>query len=383
MTIKVSPERASSYFRELFGDVRLVHYNTCKSQDEQQVQRAEYWMIGTVARGLSYSVNVEKDQCDLVFSEEDGLFRYNSRFDYEKRREEIVAEIEKIAAQRDNFLRNYDDAGSLVPLVICFGEFDYPCFLQATKRGMDSQDPFLNKLQLLATKHDCLIVAGSYHQVVGGEQRNTALLFEPGKKGPVRHLKWRPAQKLKEQILHPKNNEVRYYKTKFGLICLLVCMDSYDVNLVTSIAQRSGRISEHLDLLLVPSFNASADANRLAVKACERLAYLTGATVVYVNSAQFVLTDVSGPAHLVMCPGEAVQNRPEDIIPNPSEEEGDKQPGKIRVRYLFKAGDNKISIEAVKYDYMLHQENLARETYPDYVKEALVGQMGTVSKEEF
>ncbi len=161
-----------------------------------------------------------------------------------------------------------------------------------------------HKLRKMANEFDVVIVAGTYNHEK--YYYNACPIFVPS---PIdntrddsskRKLKWLPyqiykqnvADKQEESIGTPDGRSVRFVKTRFGTICVMICLDSYDPGLVLKLIHKSikggynggtpGNQQGKLHLILIPSANKDEPAHLR--KKTKTLSRMTGCAVVTPNS---------------------------------------------------------------------------------------------------
>lgn len=152
-------------------------------------------------------------------------------------------------AAEDEFIAALEEAVvKCNPTVICCSELAYP-----TRSGIPSAR-IKPKLRDLARKQDCLIIAGSAHDL--RTSYNTSFVFYPGcpAEGDVYH-KQVSATNARERVSTPSPRETRVFGWRGLDIGVLTCFDIVDMNAVAAVA----KFDKHPGLLLIPSFSEMDD----------------------------------------------------------------------------------------------------------------------------
>jgi len=185
-------------------------------------------------------------------------------------------------------LDNIEEAAKRNAHFICANELAYP-WCNPNHRAYTARRVGLRKkLKNIANEKDTYILAGTYHCTK--TYHNYGALFYPGEYGdrnPHLHAKKTSAHSIGEVIRIPYNRDIRFYRTKYGKIGILICLDSYDPSLVIGLvrAKQLLKASDHnIDIVFVPSFNPSIES---AHEACQDLSYLLANIVVLVNTHKF------------------------------------------------------------------------------------------------
>ncbi len=167
---------------------------------------------------------------------------------------------------------------------ICVNELGYP--MCRNMQGFKKENTKLQKeLKQLANKYNTYIIPGTFHSPT--TLHNLAYIFYPtvgGVAGPKIHAKKTSAFTVDEKIIVPYNRDIRFYKTLYGSIGLMICLDSYDPSLIVGLVRENDRSQfdkNGVDIIFVPSFNGDVERARTA---CEDLSFFLSNIVVLVNS---------------------------------------------------------------------------------------------------
>lgn len=183
--------------------------------------------------------------------------------------------------------------------IICFGEFDYPPQMSSSNER-DFEYRIQSMLDL--AERPIFLFLGSRHDYNGDDHvcTNTGRIFVSSalediprtskRLGPLLHPKRTPAVKAMEMLSPMPDIQLDYYKTSLGFICILICVDAYNPNLVLTMLearQRSG--GAKLDYILVPAYNYSTKL----YYACQVLSLLAGTYVLLVDACKHSSSEVA------------------------------------------------------------------------------------------
>ena len=236
---------------------------------------------------------------------------------------------------RKNFLLDLDVAAKNGARLICFNEMAFPRGAsQASNRRL------LEQIQRVVDNHSLFVAAGTYHHP--STDHNVCPIFVPG--GCVDpHAKLTSAARLKEHVRTPSGRIMRYYRTGFGKVGLLICLDAFEPTLFLKMMRQSSlfRSQDEIDLVLVPSF--SPYNAKSILESCQDLSYVTGATVVFVNCSE------RPPAHALFLGGRKLART--------SREHGYKR------RKPKDPATDRVVLHELSWDRIETQKNLARDRH--------------------
>jgi predicted amidohydrolase len=173
------------------------------------------------------------------------------------------------------------------PDFICFNELAFPNHIDGRfKREIKKLE---REIQTKAEEIGSYIIAGTYHDL--NNFHNVCKIYfpihsnAPVNESPILHAKKTSALSVDEKVMIPYNRFIRYYHTDKLSFGVLICLDSYDSSIISSILKRNkNRTDATLDIIFVPSYTNSSP---IAKKACQEISYLCGNIVVYVNTHDF------------------------------------------------------------------------------------------------
>jgi hypothetical protein len=189
---------------------------------------------------------------------------------------------------KDALLKNaeatckYDHAN-----LVCANELAYPwprdSYPDASRRQLNLE----NSLSELCRTYRSYIVAGTYHCTT--TCFNLAKLFHPGDKtdqaNPIQHAKKVSAHQIQEKVLTPYTRYVKYYQTEFGILSILICLDSYDPTMAIGMVRAFYEVDQPTrpDVVFIPSYNPSP---LTGLEAAKTLSFFLSCVVVVVNESR-------------------------------------------------------------------------------------------------
>lgn len=171
---------------------------------------------------------------------------------------------------------------------VCANELGYVCCKDEAE-NLSLRQYLSKEISSLANQYGAYIVPGTYH--CSDTLLNLAPVYYPGANPDhpnVLHAKKTSAVALDEKVRVPYNRDVRFYKTQYGSIGIMICLDSYDpslvVGLVHSDSEKRGFGPRGVDIIFVPSMNRD---NPRAADACEDLSFFLSNIVVLSNAMRY------------------------------------------------------------------------------------------------
>ncbi len=214
------------------------------------------------------------------------------------------SDVSMIVAARKKLLKDVKSKCELGANFICVSELGYPAFKTPRDTTIDADglkllengdNLFRKNIQRLSDKHDTIIICGTYHDV--DCLNNKAVVFSPHTK-EIEHEKLTTAksENIGEVIRTPKNSNFYLYKTKYGIVAILICLDAFDLNMLCRQMTSSFHDSNEKapDIIFVPAFSSYS-----LQKACEELSYFSRSIVCYVDggTTPHSVVYVSGELH--------------------------------------------------------------------------------------
>jgi len=168
---------------------------------------------------------------------------------------------------------------------ICLNELSFPNsgnFMKARKARK-----LFQKLRRIAIEKRIFIIAGSYHDQ--RELFNVSPIFHPqiqSQTNPEAYKKLSSAFRAGEYIRVPNIRRIQYYETPYGKFSIFLCLDSYDLSLVSRLIisnyrwPRDRGEREYIDILFVPSLNPDMER---APEICLDISFTAANLVIFTN----------------------------------------------------------------------------------------------------
>ena len=140
----------------------------------------------------------------------------------------------------------------------------------------------------LSKAHKTYLLTGTHHCKETLFNLASLYHFEPkSKRNPILHAKKTSAASVGEKVVVPYTKKIKYYRTKYGIIAILICLDSFDPTIVLGLTRalyNPDNDAPKPDIIFVPSYSRSHD---LSVKAARDLSFFLSTIVVLTNEYQF------------------------------------------------------------------------------------------------
>lgn len=137
----------------------------------------------------------------------------------------------------EEYLSNIEKAIQYKPDFICCNELAIPNFLD--HRFQKKCNNLEEELQRIVDENGCYLISGSFHDK--RTFHNICKIYYPSKDkidgvtSPILHAKKTSAITKDEKVMIPYDRHLRYYHTKFITFGVLICLDSYDSSIISSI----------------------------------------------------------------------------------------------------------------------------------------------------
>jgi len=147
------------------------------------------------------------------------------------------------------------------------------------------------KSSLTRDDHPRYVVAGTFHDPASKYNLAPMVVRAAGTDPNVSHLhsKKTSATRLGEKVRLPPDRTLRLYRTAYGHMAVMICLDFYDASQVLSLVQYNHSkdldpepSSDRIELLSIVSFGM--DRETLCAKAAEDVSRLLGAAVAFCHS---------------------------------------------------------------------------------------------------
>jgi hypothetical protein len=204
-------------------------------------------------------------------------------------------------------LDSYRKAAESGAEFICANELAFPSFWggrppvsgrreSVFQFGLDAKDlqrsklAFEEELQAISTKHDCIILPGTYHDPITFE--NVAPVIFPHHTNTIDSKKYTSAHSAGEYIKVSRFRRIPVYSYGSTVFSVLICSDAFDLHIFfRHMIDRAGPAKEkNVEIFFVPSFYKKDSSKRNSMmEACRQLSWATGSLVVFVD--HFATTD--------------------------------------------------------------------------------------------
>jgi len=157
-------------------------------------------------------------------------------------------------------------------------EYDLRRRLNELRNNLDQ------RLQALATRHQAVIMSGTYHDSATFE--NIACIYFPNAKFTRYHSKLTSAQAVLEHIKVARSVQYPIYNVGDCRFAVLICSDAFDLNIFFEQLSGSKNPAIRPNIYFVPSFYVEKhDGQNRILDACKQLSLATGKIVVFVNQS--------------------------------------------------------------------------------------------------